>query len=356
MGTPDRAMRACWQWRSDASAWFQRVRAAAEAWVPPRALGLDDASVRGALLHAAEHGERWLVHPVLAGLVDPRFSGRDLDSLRLVAWVAANTRTPLQGSVTVAEPTWVWGHEGTAVLEAGRHELSALPEVAGSPQPLAVPDPWGDSFSHRADLGDLADHAWWNKSDDEVTEGLSADLRAVLAAMHALAETLPAASAWVHSVTQVVVPLASPPSPAFRSGTMAELPGVVLVEVTSQYLLTLEALVHESAHLHFHLEEMAAPFFPSEDSRLYSSPLRVDPRPLRGIFLAYHALAHMVAFYEDWFDATGDQRCLEALPELRAGRDDARHTLEEAAGTGLTDAGRRFLATCLALDTAGASA
>jgi hypothetical protein len=351
MSTPEHAARPCWQWRSNTTAWFRRVGAAGREWSPPAALRAAPDDLRGALLDAAGSGEGWLLHPVLTALTDPRFQAAQAAQVRLTAWAIAHLadRLPDDLRLEVNEPVWAWGSDGTLLLEPGSYSPEGLAAIVGAMPDALVPDPWGDSFSHRDDLGDLVDHAWWNKSDAEVTDRLAADLRALMAAEHALEETLPATSRWMRDAARVVVPLASPPSPAFRSGTMADLPGLVLVEVTNQYLLTLEALVHETAHLHFHLEEMSAPFFVPGDPHLYSSPLRVDPRPLRGIFLAYHALAHMVSFYEDWAAATGDPRCAEALPELIAGRDDAAATLQAAEDTGLTDAGRGFLHTCLAL-------
>ena len=352
------ADRACWSWRSDTNAWFAMLGRAAEVWEPDPRLGLSVDALADRLQSAAAGGERWLIHPVLSSLADVARPASLVSDARLATWVAAHGPASGgdDGAITLEAPTRVWGLSGPVDLDPGRHDLDELCRGMGEPPSFAVPDPWGDSFEHRAELGDLVDHAWWNKSDEEIDEGLVPDLQALLRTQHALSAVLPGPASWLRSVTSVVVPLASPPSPAFRSGTMAELPGVVFVEVTPHHLLTLEAMIHESAHLHFHMEQMGAPFFVNDDVRLYSSPLRVDPRPLRGIFLAYHALAHMVAFYEDWLAATGDERCAEALPALVEGRDDAESTLWEAASTGLTDAGRGFLQTCSTLMTDGVPA
>jgi HEXXH motif-containing protein len=102
----------------------------------------------------------------------------------------------------------------------------------------------------------------------------------------------------------------------------------------------LEALVHESAHHHFTMSEVAAVFVDPDHRGLYPSPLRRDPRPLGRVLLAVHALWHMVIFYDDamaaglvtaeWRDRRDylDRQCIDglatlqrALPHLtRAGR------------------------------------
>jgi HEXXH motif-containing protein len=58
-------------------------------------------------------------------------------------------------------------------------------------------------------------------------------------------------------------------------------------------------LVHETAHHLLYVTEAAGPLIDPEEGRLFTSPLRHDPRPLRGILLAYHALAFICAFYSD---------------------------------------------------------
>ncbi|MFJ1608467.1 aKG-HExxH-type peptide beta-hydroxylase [Streptomyces sp. NPDC088253] len=348
--------RSCWQLRGNKDRWYRKLERAMSSWSPPALLGLDVEAVRETLMSAALRRESWLLHPCATVIIDEGERPASAHA-RLAVWAAANVPSSTaeeMGGLTLDAPTWVWGHQGSFILAPGTQRLRETAEHAGSspsvPVSLPVPDPWGDSFVHREEFGDLAEHAWWNRTalPPEGEARLAADIHALLRAEHALAAVLPDAAAWVTDVTRVVVPLAGSPTPSgsFRSGTLAGLPGVALIEVTTQPLLVMEALVHESAHLHFHLEETEAPFFEESDTRLYDSPLRPDPRPLRGIFLAYHALGYMCAMYEDWLSATGDGRCAEALEGLRGSRDDARATLERAAADGLTEDGRRFLRLC----------
>lgn len=346
--TPNNASgrRGCWTLRCNKDAWFAQLERAALAWNPPAELRLDVEAVRGTLMEAARRRDPWLLHPCATAITD-RLPQPVTAHARLAVWVGANTVDGDLGGLALGTQTWVWGHEGSFTLEPGIHRMSDIALRAGSPGHLPVPDPWGDSFAYRDEFGDLTNDAWWNRAplSEEGEARLANDIHALLRVEHALATILPETAAWVADVTRVVVPLASPPSATFRSGTLAQLPGVVLVEVTGQPLLTLEALVHESAHLYFHLEETLEPFFVPNHGQLYNSPLRPDPRPLRGIFLAYHALGYMCALYNDWLGATGDERCTQALVDLRVARDEARATLEQAFD-GLTDAGQRFLQIC----------
>ena len=76
----------------------------------------------------------------------------------------------------------------------------------------------------------------------------------------------------------------------------------------------------------------------------YRSPLRIDPRPLIGILLAYHALAYICAFY---FDALRhslgtEARCGEELKSAREKLCDSERTLVSNRRF-LTGLGREFL-------------
>jgi HEXXH motif-containing protein len=61
----------------------------------------------------------------------------------------------------------------------------------------------------------------------------------------------------------------------------------------------LESIVHESAHLHLYMALAQEPLIDPDHDGHYKSPLRPDPRPLRGILLAYHALAYIAALFAD---------------------------------------------------------
>jgi HEXXH motif-containing protein len=76
------------------------------------------------------------------------------------------------------------------------------------------------------------------------------------------------------------------------------MPGLIQVAALNGPVAALEGLVHESAHHHFRMLEAAGPISTPHDNDRYPSPLRADPRPLRNVLLATHALQHVVAFYD----------------------------------------------------------
>jgi len=261
------------------------------------------------------------------------------------------------GTIDLAGDAIMFGRGGAFVVERGRHDLAALAREAPVSIYKPVPDPWGHSLPDRDMVGELGDCAWWSAppSEEAGNAAFQASLAGLVFAQERLRETLPDTAKWLTNMAKVTVPLRKSTGNQFRSGSVAGLPGVVVVEVTDRPLLTMEALVHETAHLYFHFAEMADPFVRPGHDRLYASPLRRDPRPLRGIFLAYHALLYMCALYRALLQATGDQRCYEAFLQLSPLREDAGRTLADARA-GLTAAGADLLATCEAFEVELATA
>ena len=98
---------------------------------------------------------------------------------------------------------------------------------------------------------------------------------------------------------RIAIPLTNHGADRVRSWSSRTHPGAVHLDIDSGGLRVLEALVHESAHCHLYMQEASGPLIEAGDTGLYESPLRSDPRPLRGILLAYHALAYICAFYSD---------------------------------------------------------
>jgi HEXXH motif-containing protein len=122
---------------------------------------------------------------------------------------------------------------------------------------------------------------------------------------------------------------------------MAEIAGMVALDVFGGEIQILEALVHESAHRHLYIAEMDAPLIDPDCEERFRSPLRPEPRPLRGIMLACHALAYICLFYEE-AAKTGLETPTGALSELQNYLEDAAATLVANRHL-LTPAGTEFL-------------
>jgi HEXXH motif-containing protein len=81
------------------------------------------------------------------------------------------------------------------------------------------------------------------------------------------------------------------------------------------------------------------------ESLRFPSPLKAKARPLRGVMLAYHALAYITALYDalERAGVTSDRRGLaDELARLRAAADAAEATCLKARHL-LTAHGRHFL-------------
>jgi HEXXH motif-containing protein len=342
-----------WSWRGSADGWFEGVLRALSDWVPDPGLELHEV-VRDRLMEAARERQAWLYHPLVSAVT---LGEQRLDrDFRLALWAAAHQDADTDlGSVSVPEPVWGWAPDGGRQVEPGRQDLVVLaqdvcsPEAA-SPIPVTL-DVWIDSVGLPLPQAIVSYEEWsWahhQPMSDEETERLQYDIVRFLHAMHALGELDPDCSEWVAAVTKVVVPLYGTPGTRFRSGSSAALPGLIFSDLDGPITQALESMVHESSHLWFCLAEAEGPLVdPAHDAR-YKSPLRADPRPLRGIFLAFHALAFMAAFYSDWAEVGPSREdALAELDAVRELRDDALGTLEPARAA-LTDRGRSFLDTTL---------
>ena len=110
---------------------------------------------------------------------------------------------------------------------------------------------------------------------------------------------MPACWRWLEGLCKVVSFLKGRDRTTLWSFSQPDFPGIVFIDMHLGVVPSIELMVHESAHLYFNIAESAAPLLAPNHSALYWSPLRKDPRPLRGIFLAFHALAFMGAAYRE---------------------------------------------------------
>jgi hypothetical protein len=262
--------------------------------------------------------------------------------VQLAVYVCANGGSEL-GAVRLDEPIWLWAGDGGFAVEPGTHdvgELAASWSARSLPFPVQL-DVWGDSGA-----GDSEGRWAALLPEDPRLRDVPTVVMSFAAAMRAMTDYLPRVSAWVGTVTRVAAPFVPEASSAvFRSASVRDVPGVIWLDVTENILTTLEALVHESAHHHLYLYEREGSLIAGDDAPRFSSPLREEPRPLRGILMAFHALAYIGAMYAD---AAGraipvDRAVVErSLADTIALMLQAEQTLHENMDQ-LTESGRAFL-------------
>lgn len=83
------------------------------------------------------------------------------------------------------------------------------------------------------------------------------------------------------------------------SASYAEAIGTVYMSLHPNPLTMTEALVHEFQHNKLNALLYFDPVLTNLDNELYASPVRPDPRPLRGVLLAVHAFLPIARFYEN---------------------------------------------------------
>jgi hypothetical protein len=287
-----------WEWRPSRSSWFARFADLAERWEPSAELELDAVRLRRVLLDAATAGERWLLHPCVSAITFPRNEYRLQRDFQLAVWTSLSAAVPL-GQVSVPQPLWAWSPGGGTSVPAGRHDLAKLVGLLAahnSPGALAL-DPWARSIN-------ISFNQLWRDEEiygPEQQATLQAELRRFLRASAATERCLTPCFEWITSATQVVIPLRQVSGERSDSSSTPQLPGVIFLTLQRE-LQIIEALVHETAHQHLFLAEAEGALVDDAHTATYRSPLRPDPRPLRGVLLAYHALAYISACYTDALD------------------------------------------------------
>ena len=98
------------------------------------------------------------------------------------------------------------------------------------------------------------------------------------------------------------------------SASYAEAVGTVYLSLHDNLMTMTEALVHEFQHNKLNALLFLDPLLVNADTPLFTSPVRPDPRPLRGVLLAVHAFQPVACLYERMIEA-GDART--ASPDAR---------------------------------------
>jgi hypothetical protein len=328
-----------WTWRPSKVSWYQQLSHLISFWYPQEVLGLDRLGLLDRLTDAVSHQEDWVLHPCINPLTLPYEGQRLQRDFQLAIWIAAHTEDPL-GVVHVPHTLWAWSPNGGEPILSGDYDLRELgAAVANHQWPCAIAlDVWCDS------IGFPFPESWAARADisDEEKQMLQGEIALFLRTICFAEDTLVDCMQWATSVTQVVIPLYRQGDNSFRSGSQDNLPGLIYADIGGGVEL-LEALVHESAHRHLFLAECDHPLVDPNHQGRYVSPLRPEPRPLRGILLAYHALAYICALYVDCIDKkiNATAYCVQELSALQMKLEQAEQTLASNQQF-LTDSGKKF--------------
>ncbi len=283
-----------WTTRPDLRPWCARLTERAATWRPDPSLDVDASRIVAAIEQAAADTAPWLAHPCMNRLTLHETDNHFDRDVRFVTWIAAHTGAAL-GTMTIERATWRWSRAGTAVeTPAGRHDVNQLvaSDNPARDRHIAI-DPYCVA------TGFPLDRSWRAPFTPAESSLLAATVRETRYALDTLERLLPDCAHWAAALVHVVVPLRAESTGSWSSGSQPEIPGLIQLTGLTGPALALEGLVHEAAHHHFTMLEASGPFVDPLHGDLYSSPLRAEPRPLRNVLLAVHALRHMVDFYKD---------------------------------------------------------
>jgi hypothetical protein len=279
---------------------------------------------RTALARAVVAKSDWLYHPFISPLIPGADQALRLDPVQVPAWLAVHSG--LGFDLRLHAPANLVTAEGEIVSLCGKVSSEDLAAAVGRPglgrSPLvrilrtgpAARAPW---------QGDLA------------------------GAAERIAERLPHVAGWVAEAAKLAGILKPKSDDGFASASFPEVPGYIALTPTGDAMQLLEAVVHETAHLYFFRYESGS-LLVRPSRRRFVSPLRPDPRPLRGILLAMHACAYVSAAFAEAEAARLEPpaRCAAQRREMLALFEEARLVVDSAADL-LTARGVAFVARTL---------
>jgi hypothetical protein len=323
--------------------WFRSLYPSLLKWQSSPGLPLDSDEARRRLLFHATRETDWLFHPCSRVFFDSLASeSQDELNVQFLVWAAINDPSG-PWAFTLSNAVTVWTPAGLEDLEPGVHSPASL---------LRSFDPT-TSYSPALDICSRCVSAVYPSTwtinipfDANQQRVLKSEICIFLRALDNLRACSPSAMAWVNHSTRVVVPCVARGDGRVRSASREDHIGVVFMDITSE-VEVLETLVHEAAHHHFYLYDCQERLVERDDDSLFFSPLRNTLRPLRGVFLAYHALTYMLAFYHS--AALGGvldtHASIGPRMELVAAQYKQAASSMQAARERLTEAGKRLLAT-----------
>jgi HEXXH motif-containing protein len=337
------AARATWRNSLDLSRWLQR--ASEKIWVPDASMiaGYDDLATYDLAWRSltATCANEWLFHPCSGPVIASEGTIAAKSHLQLYAWVAQNSNTRLP-SVRIDSDILIWTVNGGKRVNKGIYFPETLRQILLSDdRPLEVPlDPWALSIN-------IETPSQWKFIDATCfpPEQMREDVRKIALTLSILRANLPDCLDWISQRVRVIVPLAAMNINATISYSMPNVPGAAFLSVQDSAQVG-EALVHEAAHNELFVLECQEPIVQHDHKKLYFSPLRQEERPLRGIFLACHALYYIAKYYTD-LSNTGifnagviDERRQGAISSFTTCRN-----ILNLAENALTETGKRTLAS-----------
>jgi hypothetical protein len=271
--------------RPPRSGWFVALRRGLNRWHERRGT----IPFLEVLASACDRQLDWLYHPSMTVWLDD--SGPDMDRRLLQAyiWIARHVKDAAF-QLNLSRSYLVWTEAGGVSIPTFC-DFSDL-GLQTITEPSIDLDPWSlCSGTRYADTWHIDSE--WNET---LQLAFRHSIEVASSGLETLREALQDLYAWVLYATRIVVPRIPNGTNALRSESREDQIGTVYVDAPTVSGF-LEAVVHESAHQHFYLMELSNALVANPKAAYYS-PLKKRARPVRGVFLAFHALLFMRAYYQ----------------------------------------------------------
>jgi HEXXH motif-containing protein len=242
-----------------------------------------------------------------------RRSARDL---QLVFWLGSQAWADPDISVEVSRDSIIWSRNGARRLVPNTYSAAhfredhAVAEIGWDVAGMCTTTLHQDM---------------WPQCNAAAAIELPTRLATALASLDNLRDRFGHIADWAAQATRLIVPLRPRADGRVRSESLAHEIGSIYIDL-SDPVSFLESVVHESSHQHFYLFEQVSALVSSNTDAVFYSPLRKQMRPVRGVFLAYHALAGIAQLYRELLQT-------DMFPEavLMPLMDSVRSDLESAA-------------------------
>lgn len=207
------------------------------------------------------------------------------------SWSVDRETLRFRGAGSAANVPWsLDAHAANAALAPveGRAEVASVPLFGDvrlllrDNNPLVTLEAHPDKAGNALDLGGHAADEW---------------AAAIVAAHAVLREHLPEIADEMDLFLRHVGPVGYDES-THLSASYLEAAGVVYLSLHPHRMTLAEALVHEFQHNKLNLLLATDPILENGFAPLFASPVRPDPRPLRGVLLAVHAFQPIARMYE----------------------------------------------------------
>lgn len=301
------------------------------------ALKSDNALIRTTLHTLAEQASGHLYNPFTSTLFTNNSSSRKtkiIQDASLIIYLHQLKQLPLQNiHIPFCFRTFLSG--STIKIEEGTLELNQLDVILPPPSN----QPSLDICNYT--LGQSNTQTWISRTDLNSKKAEN-ELNGVCESYSELITILNKYdnwTKWVNNITSVIIPLYSPDK-GYVSGSFKNTLSSIGMEFSTSTTYNFKILVHESAHLYFHTAEFFEDLVVPNHTKEYWSPVKLCPRPLRMVLLAYHALVFMGLLLNELNPS--HQKYIEELKEYKKRIIKSKDILEKTRPY-LTDNGKFIL-------------